>query len=459
MKSMELVTYVTLLTIVSHVRAYGLGYDDFVRLRSNLLTGYDKTVRPLLDQADLMRVNITYDIGGIQEIHEVEGTMNVFLTLTYAWIDERIRWNPNDYNNTYSLTLPADSVWKPKLVLIAPADPELTLDSSTSTSTVRYYPNGAAIWYPTSVISVSFVIDIEFYPFDTQECPIMFMLPDYLISELELHAVNREAALQYYVENGIWELVNTESEAVEVGVPMYTVTLTVTRKPTFVIIIVIIPIMLLSFLSIMVFLLPPESGERMSYSITLLLALVVFLTIISDNIPKTSSPLSILSYFIGLHVLLSTFITVATILNLRLYYKDDEEPVPSWLCYCCRKRKTGQLYTTSGYKEHPERITKSMDPSSANGIAFSGKRFVHTGRDNSVHRTKSTVRNIDGTSNWQFHKTFDDNQPRIGREDVANTELTWKDVSRVADWVMFTISIVYFVVVFTVFALLAVFKN
>ena len=403
-----------------------------------------------------MHVNITYDIGGIQEINEVEGSIKIFLQLNYAWIDERIRWNPYDYNNTYSLTLPVESVWKLELVLIAPADPDLTLDSSMST--VRYYPNGAAVWYPTSVISVSCVINIEFYPFDTQECPIWFMMPDYLITELELYAVNREAALQYYVENGIWELVKTESEAFEVGLPMYTVTLTVTRKPTFVVIIVIVPIMLLSFMSIMVFLLPPESGERISYSITLLLALVVFLTIISDNIPKTSSPLSILSYFIGLHMLLSGVITLATILNLRLYYKDDQEPVPSWLCYCCKYREAGQLHTTKGFKEQPERTTKSLDPSSANGIAFCGKHFILTERENRVFRTKSNGGNMDDT-NWQFHKIFDDDHSKIRSVEKAHTDLTWKDISRIADWVMLTISIVYFVVVFVMFALMAVYRN
>ena len=127
------------------------------------------------------------------------------------------------------------------------------------------------------------------------------------------------------------------TEAYAVGGVMYNINLTVRRNPSFVVIIVIATIMLLSLMSIMVFLLPTKSGERMSYSITLLLALVVFLTIISDNIPKKSNPLPILLYFIGLHVLLSAFITLATILNLRLYYKDEQEPMPSWLCYCCRK--------------------------------------------------------------------------------------------------------------------------
>ena len=454
---MTFVTYITASTIVLHVLVYGQMYDDALSLRSDILKEYDKTVRPLLNQADLMHVNITYDIVQIPEIDEVKGTMTVLIQLNYVWIDERIRWNPYQYNNTDVLVLSADSVWKPRLVLISSADPELSLDSSMNT--VRYYPDGTAFWYPTSVISVSCVINIEIYPFDTQECPIPFMVMDYFSEELELHAVNREASLKYYIKNGIWELVKTESHAFEDELPMYSVYLYVNRKPTFIVIIVIVPIMLLSLMSIMVFLLPPESGERMSYSVTLLLALMVFLTIVSDNIPKTLSPLSILSYFIGLNVLLSAFITLVTILNLRLYYKDDQEPVPSWLCYCCRKHETDQQYTTRRYEEQFNRpnATQLQDPAFANKIALRANPSVSSLRHGGAYRVNSHGGDVDAY-NLQFHKTFDDDRSRLSAAQTK-TRPSWKDISRIADWVMFTVSIVYFVVVFIVFALVTVFKD
>ena len=455
---MMLITYIILFSyIMSRIHVYCVEYDDVVRLRSDVLKGYDKIVRPLRNQSEIMHVNITYDIGGIHEINEVEGTMTVFMLFYYGWIDERIRWNPVYYNNTYSLLLPADSVWKPELDLIIPADTDMSIESSMNT--VRFFPNGAALWYPTSVIKVSCDINIEFYPFDTQKCPIMFMIIDYFSTELALHPVNIEASLIYYIKNGIWDLVQTEAYAEKGGIPLYTVNLTVKRKPMFDIIIVIVPIMLLSFMSIMVFILPVESGERMSYSITLLLALVVFLTIISDNIPKTSSPISILSYFIGLHVLLSAFISLATILNLRLYYKDDQDPIPSWLCYCCRKRDGDHLYDTTDHGEHTKRTSKPRDLYHANGTAYPDKPFVLTGQDYSKFKSRFNGRDLNG-NNWQFrHKRFDDERSMSRSTEDASTSLTWKDISRIADWIMFIISIVYFVVVFVVFALVAVFRS
>jgi hypothetical protein len=47
---------------------------------------------------------------------------------------------------------------------------------------------------------------------------------------------------------------------------------------------------LMCILNIFVFLLPADSGERVGYAITVLLAIAVFLTISSDSLPATSNP-------------------------------------------------------------------------------------------------------------------------------------------------------------------------
>ena len=46
--------------------------------------------------------------------------------------------------------------------------------------------------------------------------------------------------------------------------------------------------MLLILIGGLVFLLPPESGEKVSLAVTLLLAMTVFLLVVMDNIPSTS---------------------------------------------------------------------------------------------------------------------------------------------------------------------------
>ena len=126
------------------------------------------------------------------------------------------------YRNTTSLLLPIDTVWKPDIVIIASAESGVSLDYGVAT--VRYFPTGPAfLWNPMSLVSVSCRINIEFYPFDTQECPVWFILTGYFSTEAQLHAVNKEAPLKYHFDNGMWELIMSEARA-EYGV-MYGVNL------------------------------------------------------------------------------------------------------------------------------------------------------------------------------------------------------------------------------------------
>ena len=51
---------------------------------------------------------------------------------------------------------------------------------------------------------------------------------------------------------------------------------------------------------IMTFLIPRNSGERISFATTVMLSIVVFLLILSDNLPKTATSPLISLMFIGL---------------------------------------------------------------------------------------------------------------------------------------------------------------
>ena len=66
------------------------------------------------------------------------------------------------------------------------------------------------------------------------------------------------------------------------------------RKRFFYVLNTIIPVVMLSCLNVLVFILPSDCGERMALAVTVLLAFTVYLGIISDNIPKTSESLSLL---------------------------------------------------------------------------------------------------------------------------------------------------------------------
>jgi nicotinic acetylcholine receptor alpha-7 len=63
------------------------------------------------------------------------------------------------------------------------------------------------------------------------------------------------------------------------------------RHPLYFGVMILLPTLLFSLLNPLVFLLPVESGERVSLSMTILLSYAIFLTLVSNSIPKTSNPM------------------------------------------------------------------------------------------------------------------------------------------------------------------------
>ena len=80
-----------------------------------------------------------------------------------------------------------------------------------------------------------------------------------------------------------------------------------------------------------VFILPPESGERVGYSMTVLLSIVVFLTITSNSLPGTSEPkMPTLFLLLTEYVVISILIVISVIIGLRFNLRDQEIPVSAY---------------------------------------------------------------------------------------------------------------------------------
>ncbi len=66
------------------------------------------------------------------------------------------------------------------------------------------------------------------------------------------------------------------------------------RKPLFYVVNFILPSVLLALLVLLVFHLPPESGEKISMAVTLLLSYSVLILMISESVPHSSQGVPII---------------------------------------------------------------------------------------------------------------------------------------------------------------------
>ena len=100
--------------------------------------------------------------------------------------------------------------------------------------------------------------------------------------------------------------------------------MTMRRKTLFYTVNLIIPCVGISGLSVLVFYLPADSGEKMSLCVSILLSLTVFFLLLAEIIPSTSLTVPLLGKYLLFTMILVTLSVVVTIavLNVNFRYLD-----------------------------------------------------------------------------------------------------------------------------------------
>lgn len=166
---------------------------------------------------------------------------------------------------------------------------------------VKY--DGTVRWDPPGLYQTHCDIDTTWYPFDEQKCYIELASWGYTKDFITLSTPRTTVNLEDYKTNGEWVIAKTEIQATELvengeRFAQLEFILLIDRRSGYYIMNIIFPIVLTAVLTTVQFLLPADSGEKISYILTVLLALAVLLTLIADGMPTTSLQTSILGILV-----------------------------------------------------------------------------------------------------------------------------------------------------------------
>jgi len=241
---------------------------------------------------------------------------------------------------------------------------------------------------------------------------LRFASGNYVPGEVKLTVNSEKVSTSFYSRSAEW----TYSDSlVQVYSTRYYDLLIVNigfqRQANFLIINVLLPILMMAVMNILVFVIPPESGERISYAITALLAVAVYLTIVGENLPKSSSPMPIFCFYLTTVVALNVSMCFLTVVNLRIYHKDVGSIPPTWC------RRLVQI------------------------IYCSRSRYRRSSTNQAISRSSSDT--LDSIAELQkVH------------EDTHNVKVSWKDVSYVVDVVLVVFYVLVSVIVNVCFILI-----
>ncbi|XP_062380462.1 neuronal acetylcholine receptor subunit non-alpha-2-like isoform X1 [Sardina pilchardus] len=304
-------------------------------LLRNLFQGYQRWVRPTQHSNDTITVRFGLKISQLVDVDEKNQLMTTNVWLWQEWIDYKLRWNPEDYGGITSIRVPSESIWLPDIVLYENADGRF--EGSLMTKAIVKY-NGTITWTPPASYKSACTMDVTFFPFDRQNCTMKFGSWTYDGSMVDLVLTDEQVDRKDFFDNGEWEILsatgargNRRDELL--SYPFITYSFILKRLPLFYTLFLIIPCLGLSFLTVLVFYLPSDEGEKLSLSTSVLVSLTVFLLVIEEIIPSSSKVIPLIGEYLLFIMIFVTLSIIVTVFVINVHHRSSAtyHPMSPWV--------------------------------------------------------------------------------------------------------------------------------
>ncbi|NP_001234885.1 nicotinic acetylcholine receptor alpha 2 subunit precursor [Nasonia vitripennis] len=310
------------------------GNPDAKRLYDDLLSNYNRLIRPVPSNNDTIVVKLGLRLSQLIDLNLKDQILTTNVWLEHEWQDHKFRWDPDEYGGVAELYVPSEHIWLPDIVLYNNADGEYGV--TTMTKAILHY-TGRVVWVPPAIFKSSCEIDVRYFPFDQQTCFMKFGSWTYDGFQIDLKHVNQKVGddqvpvgidLREYYPSVEWDILGVPAERHEKYYPCchepyidIFFNITLRRKTLFYTVNLIIPCVSISYLSVLAFYLPADSGEKIALCINILLSQTMFFLLISEIIPSTSLALPLLGKYLLFTMILVGLSVVVTIIILNVHYR------------------------------------------------------------------------------------------------------------------------------------------
>ncbi|VDI54643.1 Hypothetical predicted protein [Mytilus galloprovincialis] len=276
---------------------------------------------PLADHSQQLDVGVDFYLNSFISINEVDETIAIMGSILLNWTDPVLKWEFWSFDNLYYIIIDPSDIWTPLIFLANSAEQIEPIGNrvvffSTLVCTGQVYTS------PGGIMKAKCPTNVAKFPFDTQECIFLFFNCGLSTSELIVSPVSDKAKLDWYTPNSDWTLLD-HSTFVETknNFSTFNVKLRIKRQSLYYVVMMILPTLLFTLLNSLVFVIPVESGERVSLAMTILLSYAIFLTLVSAAIPTSSNPMCVLLAVMITIISLSGLIVVSVVVISKYSFK------------------------------------------------------------------------------------------------------------------------------------------
>ncbi|KAJ8406421.1 hypothetical protein AAFF_G00299950 [Aldrovandia affinis] len=300
MGTRNIILYFTGIACLLNVSLQG---EEQRRLYRDLMISYNLLERPVLEESQSVTVQLGLHLLQIVDVDEKNQVLTTNAWLDLSWKDYNLQWNTTDYPGVEYVRFPDNRIWKPDILLYNSADERF---DATFHPNVLVNFSGHCHYVTPGIFKSTCYIDMRWFPFDVQR------------------------------EWDLVEVLGRRNEKIyaccEEPYPDVTFTVVMRRRALYYGLTLLLPCVLISMLAMLVFLLPADSGEKISLGITVLLSLTVFMLLVAEIMPKTSDSVPILAQYFATIMVIVGLSIIATVLVLQYHHHDpDGSKMPKWM--------------------------------------------------------------------------------------------------------------------------------
>ncbi|KAF8566195.1 hypothetical protein P879_02807 [Paragonimus westermani] len=320
--------------------------------------------RPVNDSKIKVYVDYGLQLFQILDLDENKQILRTNCWSMYTWNDSLLQWNESEYGGIKSVRIFPSQIWTPDIKLYNFADERLIEQREAR---VVISSNGNTLWVPQALFKSTCEVEITYFPFDTQICMLEFGSWTYDKDQLDLSWWRGQPPTEPmpyvdfsdYVPSNEWrtdgevdvisgntgkktqirsvkklrfrtQTIGNETVTREFPVLRYLIRLR--RNPNFYVLMLVIPCVLLSSLTLVVFWLPPESPAKMMLGMNIFVAFFVLLLLLAESTPSAVRKFPLIGIYFCLNMIMITLSTFLATLVIHLYFRGDRNgAVPAFL--------------------------------------------------------------------------------------------------------------------------------
>ncbi|XP_052124745.1 neuronal acetylcholine receptor subunit alpha-7 isoform X2 [Frankliniella occidentalis] len=307
------------------------------RLLHSLLDHYNVLERPVANESDPLQLSFGLTLMQIIDVDEKNQLLITNIWLKLEWNDVNLRWNTSEFGGVKDLRIPPHRIWKPDVLMYNSADEGF---DGTYPTNVVVRNNGSCLYVPPGIFKSTCKIDITWFPFDDQKCEMKFGSWTYDGFQLDLQLQDDAGGdVSSFITNGEWDLLGVPGKRNEIYYnccpePYIDITfiIIIRRRTLYYFFNLIVPCVLIASMAVLGFTLPPDSGEKLSLGVTILLSLTVFHNLVADALPQVSDAMPVLGTYFNCIMFMVASSVVSTILILNYHHRSaDTHEMSPWV--------------------------------------------------------------------------------------------------------------------------------